>query len=215
MINRLKLEDICIINKVNQPEAKMYYLEFVETPSTDTSYPTLGLQPVEKHFVLDKKYDSNTNETILNELIHYFHIGYNGADFEGRFVYEFDWLEKPTETDLRKIITKIQMSSNKIAMEGRIGPANSVVFDTDYIPLFDKIDKLHGTMGFNFFHYPGLDNKVIIFRKNSQEHANYILVHDEQLYDFQEVGDYSKQYNVLTLKCKRGLRQKKLQRILK
>ena len=66
MINRLKLEDICIINKVNQPEAKMYYLEFVETPSTDpNSYPLLGLHPVEKHFILDKKYVSNTNETIL------------------------------------------------------------------------------------------------------------------------------------------------------
>ena len=70
MIKKLQLEDICKINKVELNDAKMTYLDWIETPTPNTNtFPEIGLYPREQNFKLDKKYDSNTNEKVLNEII--------------------------------------------------------------------------------------------------------------------------------------------------
>ena len=143
MIKKLQLEDICEIVEVNPEQyiAKASFLSYYEEASDDSSLPLMGLKVKEKIFNLDKVFDNNTKTKVLNELLEKFLNKEECEERPERFIYEFGWIEQPTEEDMRKVITKIMMLGNKIAVDSRIGPAHCIVFSDEYRIFFDKINK--------------------------------------------------------------------------
>jgi hypothetical protein len=81
----------------------------------------------------------------------------------------------------RKIITKIIMSSNIIATQGRIGPGKSVLVGTNiiskYPSLMSGIDENGLVGGMLFIVEPGIDpDKIIVCRGSNPDQPGIILI---------------------------------------
>jgi hypothetical protein len=103
-------------------------------------------------------------------------------------------LQGDYDTDYRKIMSKTLMCSNLIAMDGRIGPAKSVIFGKKLLPYLKDEDTLANLT----YYYSDLldDDKVIICRPNNIDQPGLLLIDDTQNsnYFFNQTPNWHKQY---------------------
>jgi len=103
-------------------------------------------------------------------------------------------LQVDYDTDYRKIISRALMCSNLIAMDGRIGPAKSVIFGKKLLPYLKDGDTLANLT----YYYSDLldDDKVIICRPNNIDQPGLLLIDDTQNsnYFFNQTPNWHKQY---------------------
>lgn len=109
------------------------------------------------------------------------------------------------EANLRRIITKITMHNNIIAMDGRIGPGNSVIIGKDNWEYFQNIElKYDGIGGMKFIYEDSIDdNKIIVCRSNKTvDKPGIILVDDTKnnQYFFKETNFWDRQYSWFWIK---------------
>ena len=97
------------------------------------------------------------------------------------------------ETDYRKIISKILMCSNIIAMDGRIGPGTSVIYGKNLLPYMSRF-KDNGLTTY----YSKLidDDKVIVCRGCNIDQPGLLLIDNSQggHYFFNQTPNWQKQY---------------------
>ena len=97
------------------------------------------------------------------------------------------------ETDYRKIIAKILMSSNIIAMDGRIGPGTSVIYGKNLLPYMSRF-KDNGLTTY----YSDLieSDKVIVCRGCNIDQPGLLLIDNSQggHYFFDQTPNWHKQY---------------------
>ena len=97
------------------------------------------------------------------------------------------------ETDYRKIISKILMCSNIIAMDGRIGPGTSVIYGKNLLPYMSRF-KDNGLTTY----YSKLidDDKVIVCRGCNIDGPGLLLIDNSQggHYFFNQTPNWQKQY---------------------
>ena len=97
------------------------------------------------------------------------------------------------ETDYRKIIAKILMSSNIIAMDGRIGPGTSVIYGKNLLPYLSQFKDNNLTT-----YYSKLidDDKVIVCRGCNIDQPGLLLIDNSQggHYFFNQTPNWHKQY---------------------
>jgi hypothetical protein len=104
------------------------------------------------------------------------------------------------ETDYRKIISKILMCSNIIAMDGRIGPAKSILYGKKLIPYINNAINQFGSNNINglIAHYSDLvdDDKVIVCRSNNIDQPGLLLIDNSTTgkYFFNQTPNWNKQY---------------------
>jgi len=109
-------------------------------------------------------------------------------------------LQGEFEVDYRRIITKIQMCSNIIAMDGRIGTAKSILYGKKLIPYINNAINQFGSNNINglIAHYSDLvdDDKVIICRSNNIDQPGLLLIDNSQTgqYFFNQTPNWHKQY---------------------
>ena len=103
-------------------------------------------------------------------------------------------LQGDYDTDYRKIMSKTLMCSNLIAMDGRIGPAKSVIFGKKLLPYLKDEDTLANLT----YYYSDLldDDKVIVCRPNNIDQPGLLLIDDTQNsnYFFNQTPNWHKQY---------------------
>jgi hypothetical protein len=104
------------------------------------------------------------------------------------------------ETDHKKIISKILMCSSIIAMDGRIGPAKSILYGKNLIPYINYAINQFGSNNINGLvaHQSDLvdDDKVIVCRSNNSDQSGLLLIDDQQngQYFFNQTTNWNKQY---------------------
>jgi hypothetical protein len=109
-------------------------------------------------------------------------------------------LQGDFEVDYRRIITKIQMCSNIIGMDGRIGPAKSILYGKKLIPYINNAINQFGSNNINglIAHYSHLvdDDKVIVCRSNNIDQPGLLLVDNSTTgnYFFEKTPNWHKQY---------------------
>jgi hypothetical protein len=109
-------------------------------------------------------------------------------------------LQGDFEVDYRRIITKIQMCSNIIAMDGRIGPAKSILYGKKLIPYINNAINQFGSNNISglIAHYSDLvdDDKVIVCRPNNIDQPGLLLIDSSTTgnYFFNQTPNWHKQY---------------------
>ena len=97
------------------------------------------------------------------------------------------------ETDYRKIISKILMCSNIIAMDGRIGPGTSVIYGKNLLPYMSLFKDNNLTT-----YYSKLidDNKVIVCRGCNIDQPGLLFIDNSTTgnYFFNQTPNWHKQY---------------------
>jgi hypothetical protein len=218
-MQQLKLEDICVIKKVDQPHVKCCYVDYNTGNSISTPHvPSMSIQVKEQDIKLTKYYDKN-NDKILKELIDkLLEKKYDGNNLTIKNLLKFtiydtnELYSHNIANDVpRKFLSRILNLSNHIAMESRVGSADSIVSD-NHAHILEHLH--HSLSNFNMFHYHGLGNKIIIFKKPDIDRANWSLCHTDDYYALEEIGDYSTQYHVVEIIGLKQLRIKKMNRIL-
>lgn len=116
------------------------------------------------------------------------------------------------EANIRRIITKITMHSNIIAMEGRIGPGNTAIVGQNNWKYFNYIETQYGYLQ-RLLHYCGANvkiiyeknidkNKVIICRSGNINNPGILLVNDSinKNFYFKETTFWDRQYSWFSIK---------------
>jgi hypothetical protein len=110
----------------------------------------------------------------------------NGLDYK---------LTNDYDTDMGIIISKILMCSNLITMDGRIGPAKSVIFGKKLLPYLKNEDN-HAL--FLKYYYSDIfdDDKVIVCNSNNIDQPGLLLISDTENsnYFFNQTPNWHKQY---------------------
>ena len=103
----------------------------------------------------------------------------------------------PDGSDNRKFISKVMMASNLIAVEGRIGPAKTVILGKNvFYKMCDSLDMLSNT-GLQYFVDYSIDpDKVIVCRTNNIDQPGIICILDEDSgrYFLKETRNWERQY---------------------
>lgn len=103
----------------------------------------------------------------------------------------------PDGSDNRKFISKVMMASNLIAVEGRIGPAKTVILGKNvFYKMVDCLDMLSNTGLQHFVDYSIDPDKVIVFRTNNTDQSGIICILDEGngRYFLKETPNWERQY---------------------
>jgi hypothetical protein len=109
-------------------------------------------------------------------------------------------LQGDFEVDYRKIISKILMSSNIIAMDGRIGPSTSIIYGKKFTPYINWHLKQHDddkiSNMFTYFSDKIDDDKIIICRSNNIDQPGLLLIDNSKTgqYFFNQTPNWQKQY---------------------
>lgn len=101
------------------------------------------------------------------------------------------------EADLRRIITKINMSSSIVSMEGRIGPGKSILIGKDNWIYFKEIESRYNNVfkKFNLIYDDNIDpRKVIVFRNNNISSSGIMLVNNDGDFYMKETPIWYKQF---------------------
>ncbi len=99
------------------------------------------------------------------------------------------------DQDYRRIITKIQMCSSIISMEGRIGPATSIIYGKKSSPYINHaLNQFNGIQ--TYFSELIDDDKIIVCRGNNQDQPGLILIDNSRTgsYFFNHTQNWHKQY---------------------
>lgn len=109
-------------------------------------------------------------------------------------------LQGDFDQDWRRIITKINMSSGIIAIEGRIGSATSLIYGKKSIPYINHSINQFGSNNINGIetHFSELidDDKIIVCRGNNIDQPGLLLVDNSTTgnYFFDKTRNWEKQY---------------------
>lgn len=109
-------------------------------------------------------------------------------------------LQGDFEVDYRRIITKIQMCSSIIGMDGRIGPAKSILYGKKLIPYINNVINYFGSNNINgmetWFSDLIDDDKVIVCRASNIDQPGLLLVDNSTTgnYFFNQTPKWDKQY---------------------
>jgi hypothetical protein len=217
-VQLLKLENICLKKRVDMPQITCNYLDYDNYQvGTANSFPSMSLVTKTKTINLKTPYDNNMDDKILKELINnllkkdYDKLGEIQKRMVKFDIYDTDELYHKQELS-RKFISKLLMLSNYIAVEGRNGPATDIISDNHSSIIEHQFGFNNG--GLNSFHYSGLGNKIIIFRKTLADQAHWCLFYSDNMYALEEIGNYSNQYHVIEIEGVKQVRLKKLSRII-
>lgn len=104
------------------------------------------------------------------------------------------------EKDYRNIVTKILMSSNIIAMDGRIGPATSLIYGKKFIPYInwhlaqhdnEKVSNMYVYLSDKID-----DDKIIVCKGNNIDQPGLLLIDNSTTgnYFFDKTPNWHKQY---------------------
>ena len=109
-------------------------------------------------------------------------------------------LQGDFEVDYRRILTKIQMCSNIIAMDGRIGSAKSILYGKKLIPYINNAINQFGSNNINgmetWFSDLIDDDKIIVCSSNNIDQPGLLLVDNSTTgnYFFNQTPNWNKQY---------------------
>ena len=109
-------------------------------------------------------------------------------------------LQGDFQTDFRKIMTKIQMCTSIIAMDGRVGSGASLLYGKNLIPYINYTINQFGSNNINglIAHYSDLvdEDKVIVCRGNEINQPGLLLIDDQEngQYFFNQTPNWHKQY---------------------
>lgn len=170
------------------------YIDFVNSPIItrhNSTYPTMSIQPMSTIVELKNIVnESNIHDDILLKIMDLSSKNKNNE------LFEIDDLN----IDVKKLLTKIQMASNNIASNGRIGPATTILMSekTFYdFRLCDVSEPLikRDSNNFEIKKLIGLDlvfdNKVsdiYVFRINQKEQPGIQLFYNNNSYCVKEIG---------------------------
>jgi hypothetical protein len=101
------------------------------------------------------------------------------------------------ETDYRKIVSKIMMSSNIIAMDGRIGPGTSVIYGKNLLPYMSHFDKDNNGNNLTTYYSDLIDDdKIIVCRANNIDQPGLLFIDNSTTgnYFFDQTPNWHKQY---------------------
>lgn len=102
------------------------------------------------------------------------------------------------EADIRRIITKITMHSNIVAMEGRLSPANTIIVGENNWEHFDYIETKYGVFNMLVIYDNNIDkDKVIICRRGKINEPGLLLTNDlvNKNFYFKETTFWDRQYS--------------------
>jgi hypothetical protein len=106
-------------------------------------------------------------------------------------------LQDDFDVDYRKIISKILMCSNIIAMDGRIGSGTSVIYGKNLLPYMSQFDKDNNGNNLTTYYSKLVDDdKVIVCRGNNIDQPGLLFI-DNSLtgnYFFNQTPNWHKQY---------------------
>lgn len=132
--------------------------------------------------------------------------GNSNMNLDVQLVNDINLTEKENyNANLRRIITKITMHSNIIAMDGRIGTGNSIIIGKNNWEHFQNIELNYGGIsGIKFIYEDSIDdNKIIVCRSNNTvDKPGIILVDDtnNNQYFFKETNFWDRQYSWFWIK---------------
>lgn len=111
--------------------------------------------------------------------------------------YPPDYTEsEKLESDLRRIITKINLCSSVVSIEGRMGAAKTVLIGSDNWNYFQDIESRWGGInGLNFIYSDKIDNnKIIVLRNNDKTQPGIILIDNNNNFYIKESPRWDKQF---------------------
>ena len=106
-------------------------------------------------------------------------------------------LQGDFDVDYRRIISKIMMSSNIIAMDGRIGSGTSVIYGKNLLQYMSQFDKdNNGNSLVTYFSDLIDDDKVIVCRGNNIDQPGLLFIDNSTTgnYFFNQTPNWYKQY---------------------
>lgn len=109
-------------------------------------------------------------------------------------------LQSDFDVDYRKIMAKIMMCSSIIAMDGRVGPAKSLIYGRKIFPYIQYTINQFGSNNINGIEsiYSELidDDKIIVCRGNNIDQAGLLLIDNSTSghYFFDHTPNWDKQY---------------------
>jgi hypothetical protein len=101
------------------------------------------------------------------------------------------------ETDYRKIVSKIMMSSSIIAMDGRIGPGTSVIYGKNLLRYMSQFDKDNNGNNLTTYYSKFIDDdKIIVCRANNIDQPGLLFIDNSTTgnYFFNQTPNWHKQY---------------------
>jgi hypothetical protein len=147
-----------------------------------------------------KKFESS--EKVFNEVIDFLNINTqnNKSNSNGSLSSLDVILQGEFDVNFRRIIAKIQMCSNIIAMDGRIGPGTSIVYgrkSTRYIQYATSQFGSNNINGLNTYFSDLIDDdKIIVCRGSNIDQPGLILIDNSTTghYFFEKTPNWDKQY---------------------
>lgn len=126
---------------------------------------------------------------------------YSNASFDLKLKNNYNNLlteSENYEADIRRIITKTIMHSNIIALEGRLGPANTIIVGENNWEHFDYIETKYGGVNMLVIYDNNIDkDKVIICRRGNINEPGLLLTNDSvnKNFYFKETTFWNRQYS--------------------
>jgi hypothetical protein len=113
---------------------------------------------------------------------------------QGNYSPDLTDMEKHS-VDIRRIITKVNLCSSVVSIEGRIGPAKTVLVGKNNWNIFNEIDESLGNMGFKFIYDDKIDpEKVIVLRNNDTQHPGIYLIENNGDFYIKETPHWHRQF---------------------
>lgn len=113
---------------------------------------------------------------------------------QGNYPPDFTDMEKHS-ADIRRIITKVNLCSSVVSIEGRMGPAKTVLIGRNNWNIFNEIEESLGNMGFNLIYDDKIDpEKVIVLRNNESQHTGIYLIENSGDFYIKETPNWHRQF---------------------
>lgn len=218
------------VQKVNNSEINISYLDYnIIIPSNNQlqsnsffsnqlNYPTeFSIQYYTRHEKLTQNDISNVEKSIINKIVELSEKNSKSNTYEHS---RLDILE--TNIEPRKILSKILMASNRIAVESRIGPATNILMSKEIYYHFKLYTLEQITQVTNFGDVTtklcDLDitfderlSNIYVFRINRSDQVGLsLLYNDDNRYCICEKGNYPEKSFVKLKLSKKFERMKKL-----
>ncbi|NPV13301.1 MAG: hypothetical protein HPY57_16190 [Ignavibacteria bacterium] len=220
-MEQLKLSDIALIHNVNQPVCQYAYIDSqFQQPLNNNTCPEISFIVNKKTITLTRDISKYNEDEILKDIVNQI----VDKRLNTKMQFNIDDLDKLknemcsysmssiSSSNVRKLISRVYAISNLVAIESRIGAANSIVVD-NHKDIFYFIEKTT-LLNYSLFYHKGLGDKIIIFRKPTNDNPHWAIFNDSQKFEYSEIGDSIKMYQVFKLEGYKQMRNKKLQRIL-
>jgi len=128
--------------------------------------------------------EDDVKEKSIEKIIELSEINFHGNDVELYQKFKFKLFEYSLNDVRRKLLSRILMGSNTIAMKGRIGPAHYMIISEDNYHRYElsSIENIKP-----IFH----DTKdIVLFRKNSINQPGLVYITNNDKYSLVDIGFY-------------------------